>query len=46
MTASDIYTGDRFINESIELTKIKKDTIVAVLSRKNEKNLRCNSIVK
>ncbi len=41
MTASDVFSGDIFINENIELTKIKKDTIIAALTRKNEKNLMC-----
>ena len=43
ITASDVYTGDYFINEAVELTKIKKDTIIAALTRKNEKNLKCKS---
>jgi hypothetical protein len=41
ITASDVYNGDIFINEHVMLTKIKKDTVVAALSRKNEQNLRC-----
>lgn len=41
MTVSDNYTGDFFINESIELTKIKKETILATLSRKSESHLKC-----
>lgn len=43
MTASDNFTGDYFLNEKVELTKIKKDTIIATLSRKNEEHLRCKS---
>jgi hypothetical protein len=35
MTVLDNYSGDYFINEKIELTKIRKDTIIATLSRKN-----------
>lgn len=35
ITASDLISGDIFINEAVELTKIKKDTIVAALTRKN-----------
>ena len=35
MTASDNFTGDYFLNEKVELTKIKKDTVTATLSRKN-----------
>lgn len=41
ITASDLITGDVFINEVVELTKIKRDTVVAALTRKNEKNLQC-----
>lgn len=41
ITASDVFNGDVFINEKVELTKIKKDTVVAALGRKNEKNLIC-----
>jgi hypothetical protein len=42
MTASDNFSGDYFLNEKVELTKIKKDTIIATLSRKNEDHLKCN----
>jgi hypothetical protein len=35
MTAFDNFTGDYFLNEKVELSKIKKDTIIATLSRKN-----------
>lgn len=35
ITASDVLTGDVFINEAVELTKIKKDTVLAALARKN-----------
>lgn len=35
ITASDVYSGDYFMNEAVELTKIKKDTIIATLLRKN-----------
>lgn len=41
MTASLVMTGEHFMNEAIELGKIKKDTVLATLSRKSEKNLRC-----
>lgn len=41
ITASDVYSGSIFMNEAVELTKIKKDTVVAALSRRNEKNLKC-----
>jgi|JI9StandDraft_1071089.scaffolds.fasta_scaffold187849_1 hypothetical protein len=41
MTASDVYSGDIFINENVELSKITKDTVIAALARKNEKNLHC-----
>jgi len=43
ITASDLYTGDIFINEAVELTKIRKDTVIATLLRKNEKNLKCKT---
>lgn len=43
LTASDLYSGDSFLNEHVELTKIKKDTIIAALTRKNEKNLKCTT---
>lgn len=43
LTASDSLSGDFFINEQVELTKIKKDTIIATLSRKCENQLKCNS---
>ena len=45
MTASDTYSGDIFINENVELNKIKKDTVIAALSRKNEKALRCIFVI-
>ena len=35
MTASDIYSGDIYINEEIELSKITKDTVIAALTKKN-----------
>jgi hypothetical protein len=35
MTASYNLTGENFINEMIELGKIKKDTVLATLSRKS-----------
>lgn len=35
ITASDNFSSDYFINENVELTKIKKDTIIATLSRKS-----------
>ena len=41
ITASDTYTGETFINEEVELTTIKKDTVLAALTRKNEKNIAC-----
>ena len=41
MTASDSLCGDFFINEQVELAKIKKDTIIAALSRKCEAQLKC-----
>lgn len=43
MTASDNFSGDYFLNERVELTKIKKDTIIATLARKNEDHLKCTS---
>ena len=43
ITASDSLSGDFFINEAVELTKIKKDTIIATLSRRCEGQLKCNS---
>lgn len=42
ITASYNTTGEHFMNDSVELTKIKKDTVMAALSRKGENNLRCN----
>lgn len=42
MTASLLLTGEHFMNDTVELTKIKKDTVLATLSKKSEKNLRCN----
>ena len=35
ITASDLFSGDIFINEHVVLEKIKKDTVVAALTRKN-----------
>ena len=35
ITASDVFNGDIFINEHAVLDKIRKDTVVATLSRKN-----------
>lgn len=43
ITASDVYSGDIFINENVELSKITKDTVIAALTKKNEKNLYCTS---
>lgn len=43
LTASDNFTGDYFINENVELTKIKKDTIIATLARKSENQLKCSA---
>jgi len=45
MTVSDNFTNDYFINEAVELTKIKKDTILATLARKNEQNLKCIAFI-
>lgn len=45
MTASDNFSGDYFLNEKVELSKIKKDTIIATLSRKNEEHLKCKSTI-
>lgn len=41
MTASYNLTGEHFINDMLELGKIKKDTVIATLARKSEKNLWC-----
>ncbi len=41
MTASYNLTGEHFINDMVELGKIKKDTVIATLGRKSEKNLWC-----
>ncbi len=41
VTASHNLTGEMFINQMVELGKIKKDTVLATLSRKTEKNLWC-----
>lgn len=43
MTASAEFlpTGEHFLSETIELMRIKKDTVLATLQRKSEKNLRC-----
>lgn len=46
ITASDNYSGDYFLNEGVELTKIKKDTVIATLSRKNENNLKCKFVMR
>jgi len=35
MTASYNLTGEHFINEMVELAKIKKDTVLATLARKS-----------
>ena len=45
MTASDNFSGDYFLNEKVELNKIKKDTIIATLSRKNEEHHKCKSTI-
>ena len=39
ITASYNLTGEHFINDMVELGKIKKDTVLATLARKSEKNL-------
>ena len=41
MTASHNLTGEHFINDMVELGKIKKDTVIAALARKSEKNIWC-----
>ena len=41
ITASHNLTGEHFINDMVELGKIKKDTVLATLGRKSEKNLWC-----
>lgn len=41
MTASYNLTGEHFMNDMVELGKIKKDTVIATLARKSEKNLWC-----
>ena len=44
ITAEDIVTEEYFMNETVELMRIKKDTVFATLDRKSEKNLRCTDI--
>ena len=41
MTVEYLPTGEYFINENIELIRIKKDTVIATLERKSEKHLLC-----
>ncbi len=41
ITASHNLTGEHFINDMVELAKIKKDTVLATLGRKSEKHLWC-----
>ena len=41
ITASYNMTGQHFINDMVELGKIKKDTVLATLARKSQKNLWC-----
>ena len=38
---NSIATGEHFQNESVELMRISKDTVLASLERKSEKNLKC-----
>lgn len=38
-------TGEYYLNEACELMRIKKDTVIATLERKSEKNLTCTYLV-
>ena len=42
MTISDNVTGEFYANDKVKLAQIKKDTVIATLTRKNEKALKCN----
>lgn len=46
MTVSDNVTGEFYVNEKVQLTQIKKDTVIATLGRKNEQALKCKLVVK
>lgn len=41
MGVSDNITGEFYMNNKVQLTKIKKDTILATLNNKNPKCLKC-----
>lgn len=41
ITAEFLPTNEHFSNSSAELMRINKDTVLASLERKSEKNLRC-----
>ena len=45
MMVSSNLTNEVYSNDAIELSKIKKDTVIATMDQKNEKNLRCNGSV-
>lgn len=39
--AEFLPTGEHFRNDAVELMRINKETVIAALERKSEKNLRC-----
>jgi hypothetical protein len=41
VTAEFLPTNEHFSNNSIELMRINKDTVIAALEKKSEKHLRC-----
>ena len=45
MTISDNVTGEFYFNDKVKLAQIKKDTVIATLTRKNEKALKCRFLI-
>lgn len=41
ISAEFLPTGEHFRNNAVELMRINKETVLASLERKSEKNLRC-----
>ena len=45
LTVEFLPTNEFFQNSGVELMRIKKDTVIATLERKSEKNLTCTYCV-
>lgn len=45
IAVQDIQTEEYFLNETVQLMRIKKDTVFATLEKKSEKNLKCTLFI-